>query len=332
MNRAPSPLVSIVTPVYNEEQYLPECIESVQNQTYRNWEYTIVDNCSTDASPTIARKFATKDSRIRVVENRQFLKPLPNLNHALRLISTESKYCKVVFGDDWIYPECLERMVAAAEAHPSAGIVGAYALEGTRVVLTGLPYRQTLISGREVCRHHLLERQYVFGTQNSVLYRADLVRARESLFNEENLESDTEVCFDLLRSSDFAFVHQVLTYTRVREGSLYARSVALETSWAAILHLLTTYGPFYLTDAELQRMLRSHLSSYYRFLGKNMLLRRDALFWSYHKSQLINLGVGYSRGRVAAGLLATLASAMLNPGRLMDRLSECWNVDEPSRA
>jgi glycosyltransferase involved in cell wall biosynthesis len=121
------PLVSIVTPVYNNADDLAECIESVLAQTYQNWDYTIVNNCSTDGSAEIARRYAAKDSRIRVHDNRQFLRAIRNHNHALRQISPESKYCKMVFADDWIFPRCLEEMVAMAERHPSVGIVGARA-------------------------------------------------------------------------------------------------------------------------------------------------------------------------------------------------------------
>ena len=128
-----TPLVSIVTPVYNNAQHLEECIESVLAQTYANWDCTIVDNCSSDGSAEIARRFAEKDPRIRVSENKRFLRALANHNAALRYISPASRYCKVVFGDDWIFPECLEKMVSLAEKHPSVGIVGAYALEGTQV-------------------------------------------------------------------------------------------------------------------------------------------------------------------------------------------------------
>ena len=42
------PLVSVVTPVYNGDKYLADCVESVLKQTYQNWEYVIVNNCSTD--------------------------------------------------------------------------------------------------------------------------------------------------------------------------------------------------------------------------------------------------------------------------------------------
>jgi len=75
---------------------------------------------------------AARDARIRVVRNVELLRAIPNHNATLRQISPESRYCKVVFGDDLIFPECLERMVSIAEAHPSVGIVSAYSLEGGR--------------------------------------------------------------------------------------------------------------------------------------------------------------------------------------------------------
>src|SRR4051812_18763878 len=105
------PLVSVVTPVYNEEKHLAECVESVLAQTYSNWEYVVVNNCSTDRSLHIVQSYAAKDARIRVCDNREFLRAVSNQNHALRQISSESKYCKVVLGDDKIFPECLAKMV-----------------------------------------------------------------------------------------------------------------------------------------------------------------------------------------------------------------------------
>src|ERR1700691_5462259 len=115
MNRTGTePLVSIVTPVYNEASYLGECIESVLAQTYQNWNYTIVDNCSTDGTLEVALRYAERDRRIRVHRNSQLLSVIPNHNTALRQISPDCKYCKFVFGDDWIFPGCVEQMVAVA--------------------------------------------------------------------------------------------------------------------------------------------------------------------------------------------------------------------------
>jgi len=153
MNAYKQPLVSIITPVYNTEKYLSECIESVVNQTYQNWEYIIVNNCSTDGSLQIARNYETQDDRIRVYDNRKFLNLMQNWNHAMRQISRESSYCKVVHADDTIFPECIERMVEVAEKYPSVGIVGSYRLDENQVNLDGLAYPENFFSGKEICRN-----------------------------------------------------------------------------------------------------------------------------------------------------------------------------------
>ena len=60
-------LVSIIVPVYNTETFLPECIESIQNQTYSNIEIILVDDGSTDRSGDICDSYAENDTRIRVI-------------------------------------------------------------------------------------------------------------------------------------------------------------------------------------------------------------------------------------------------------------------------
>ncbi len=57
MNTSEQTLVSVVTPVYNGEDFLVECIESVLRQSYSNWEYIIVNNCSTDRTLEIALNY-----------------------------------------------------------------------------------------------------------------------------------------------------------------------------------------------------------------------------------------------------------------------------------
>src|SRR5688572_27923951 len=101
MKHYAQPLVSVLTPVYNGEKYLAECIESVLAQTYDNWEYVIVNNCSTDRTFEIAQQYANKDKRIRIHNNSTFVGCDTNGNIAFRQISAESKYCKVVHADDW---------------------------------------------------------------------------------------------------------------------------------------------------------------------------------------------------------------------------------------
>ena len=142
------PLVSVVTPVFNGADHIVECIESVLAQTYRNWNYVIVDNASTDATPDIAQRYLALDSRIRHLRFEEFVEATSNHNRAFDLASEDSDFCKVVQADDWLFPECLERMVAAAAQNPNVGMVGAYQLRGMSVDLTGLPHTTTVASGR----------------------------------------------------------------------------------------------------------------------------------------------------------------------------------------
>jgi len=313
MNPTSQPLVSVLTPVYNCAEYISECIESVLAQTYQNWEYIIVDNCSNDGSTEIAKRYAAKDPRIRVHENREFLRAVPNYNGGLRLISSASQYCKIVFADDWIFPECLERMVAVGEQHPTVGIIGAYGLQGRQVMWAGLPYPSSLVPGREICRKLFLEDLYVFGTGTSVMYRASLVRNRDPFYNESNLHADSEVCVALLRTWDFGFVSQVLTYTRVRRGSLTSFTQDVNTLIAGRLHDLVTYGLNYLTREEFDSCVDRLLRNYYEFLAISLRRHRDRKFWDYHKKKLTDAGVGFDRVRLAKAVLSKAANALLNP-------------------
>ena len=156
MNPDSQPLVSVLTPVYNGEKFLAECIESVLAQTYKNWEYILVNNCSTDRSLEIAQSYAKQDTRIQIKNNQHFVNARKNHNVAFRLISPKCKYCKVVQADDWLFPECILQMVQLAEANPSVGIVGAYILKDVEVVCDRLPYPSTVVPSREICRADLL--------------------------------------------------------------------------------------------------------------------------------------------------------------------------------
>ena len=214
------PLVSILTPVYNGEKYLEECIESVLAQTYQNWEYLIVNNCSKDRTLEIAQHYADKDRRIQIFRNDEFVGAVKNHNIALSKISPESKYCKIVQADDWLFPECLKRMVGVAEANPSVGMVTSYRLRNQWVDCDGLPYPSTVVPGRDICRFILLGGPLVVGTMSHPLIPSDLIRKRMPFFNEDHLYADTESCFEVLVNADMGFVPQVLTISRVHDEQI----------------------------------------------------------------------------------------------------------------
>lgn len=249
------PFVSVLTPVYNGADFLEECIESVLSQDYDNWEYVLVNNQSTDDTLQIIEEYTAKDRRIRVHNNKDFLPQMENLNHAFRQISPKSKYCKVVHADDMLLKNCLREMVALAEFYPGVGIVGAYRLDGyegrTTVELDGLPYPSNLNCGKEVARKYLMNGTSYFGSPSSLLIRSDLIRKREKVYDESYLASDSGACLELLKESEFGFVHRVLTFTRLHENSV--TNTLDEHSFAFIhgqLKIQLEFGPYYLTQEE----------------------------------------------------------------------------------
>jgi glycosyltransferase involved in cell wall biosynthesis len=278
----------VVTPVHNGERYLAECIESVLAQTYDNWQYLVVDNCSSDRTPEIARDYAARDSRVRLHQSEEFLPIIANWNRALRLIPSGAKYCKVVHADDTLFPECLERMVDVAERSPSVTLVTSYALWGDEVRHQGVPYPLEVVDGREICRSTLQGNCYVFGSPSSLLLRAADVRARPSFYNEQNLHADTEVCFDLLRDADLGFVHQILTRTRVHDEAMTSSSVRINTFHDAWLTIHIKYGEFYLGRREYHRRLVARLRRYALFLAKAVIKAkfRDPRFRNHHRVAL----------------------------------------------
>jgi glycosyltransferase involved in cell wall biosynthesis len=292
MQTESAPLVSVVTPVYNGEKFLAACIESVLAQTYANLEYIIVNNCSTDLTPDIAEAYAAKDPRIRIHNNNAFVTALENHNNALKLISPDSRYVKFVQADDWIFPECLKQMVAIALRHPSIGLVSAYRLEGNRVTLDGLPYPSTFLPGAEICRRTLLTDLYVFGSPTSVLMRADLIRSRPALYDEANftLEADSAACFDLLQTSDFGFVHQVLTATHRHHEQLTTASMRLKTWSVTRIKILNRYGPVFLGASEYADRRKDLMTRHLRLIGWKALTETDEGFWRFQRKALADFG------------------------------------------
>lgn len=287
------PLVSIVTPFYNTRDYLTECIESVLRQTYENWEYVLVDNCSTDGSSEIAQSYACRyPEKIRMMRTQSLLPQVQNYNFALSCILPASKYCKMVQADDWLFPECVQSMVDVAEAHPKVGIVAAYELGGDTVYLDGLPYTTTEVSGRDACRLYFLKGRYLFGSPTSVLMRSEVVRSRNPFYEERFAPfEDAHVCFDILKTWNFGFVHQILTYSRRDNDSILARIQPFGFLFFSRLAMVAEHGQDYLSREEYGRCLRQAEREYFLHLTKSFcaLHHETSAFWEFHRRGLASI-------------------------------------------
>lgn len=307
------PIITILTPVYNGEAYLRDCIESVLAQERPDFKYIIVNNCSKDKSGEIAEAYAKKDSRVQVHTNGKFVSAIENHNIAFNLVPPDSKYCKIVSADDWIMPDCLAKLVALAEMNPSVGIVGCYQRSGDRVRWQGIPNDINILSGREAARLGLLRGVHVFGTPTSVLYRSSLVRMRDRFFPHNRAYADTSACFDYLQYCDFGFVHEELAVERVHDGQWSAEMDKLESSAVAFLDILTRYGHFYLTEKEFEARKKEAFDIYFRNLGGCFWKMKGPSFWKFHREVLNEIGYDLPWLKVAAAAIKEALAEMKDP-------------------
>lgn len=111
-----SSLISIIIPIYNTQEYLSRCLESVVNQTYKNLEIILINDGSTDNSLSICQKYKSKDSRIVLLSQQNSGQALAR-NNALDI--TKGDYVAFIDSDDWIsldYIEILYRNIKSYDA------------------------------------------------------------------------------------------------------------------------------------------------------------------------------------------------------------------------
>ncbi len=118
MSRSGNPLVTVTVPMYNNERYIAETIGSVLSQTMDDFELLIYDDHSTDRSLEIARSF--DDPRITIFGSERNLGPEGNWNRAIS--DVRGRYVKLLCADDLLFPECLEKQLAAFELSENEGV------------------------------------------------------------------------------------------------------------------------------------------------------------------------------------------------------------------
>ena len=259
---------------------------------------------------------------MRLVHNESFLSHLKNYNFALSLISPKSKYCKMVQADDWIFPECIRSMVELAEAHPKVGIVSAYELEGDHPSLGGLPYPSPEVPGRDICRLYFVRNIPLFGTPTSILMRSEFVRSRNPSFYDECHApfSDFFVCLEALRTWNFGFVHQVLTYSRRDNESTLSRIRPYSFELFCRLAKLVAYGGYYLTEEEYPAYVKDAERRYFFFLGTSALQGRDSKFWQFHRERLASINYNLNFLFMVRWISIVLLDWLGNPKRTCEYL------------
>jgi hypothetical protein len=113
------PVVSICVPNLNTLPFLPERFETIFNQSYPNWELLVYDNFSEDGSWEFFKELARKDQRIAIAQAPR-AGMYANWNNCIR--AAQGEYIYIATSDDTMSPDCLEKLVAALEAHPNCDV------------------------------------------------------------------------------------------------------------------------------------------------------------------------------------------------------------------
>jgi|tagenome__1003787_1003787.scaffolds.fasta_scaffold20982225_1 glycosyltransferase involved in cell wall biosynthesis len=191
------PLVSIIVPVYNNEKYLQQCIDSLINQTLRDIEIILVNDGSNDNSLLICHEFQKIDTRIKVID-----KPNGGVSSArnagLKIASGE--YVGFVDSDDWIEPDMYEKMYSAAEKHEADAVVVSFKINMDRKehlkkvrLLEGSHSASTLLD------LHIEDgslKGMLMPSNCNTIYRSEIIN-RNNLFFDEELKINEDGIFNL---------------------------------------------------------------------------------------------------------------------------------------
>ncbi len=122
-----NPTISVLMSVYNGQPYLQEAIESILTQTYTDFEFIIIDDCSDDGSSGIIEEYAKKDSRIKLITNKTRLGLGSNLRHGVEI--SQGTWIARMDADDISMPQRFEKQLNYVMQNPEIDILGSFAFD-----------------------------------------------------------------------------------------------------------------------------------------------------------------------------------------------------------
>lgn len=251
------PLVSILIPTYNREQYLGDAINSALNQTYKNIEVIVHDDASTDGTVELLAEY--HDKRLGVIRTEDNHGMIGGWNYIIS--QAKGEYIKFLASDDLLEPDCVTRLVDAALAHPHAALITCQrkfiSEEGRVVKKMGFANKDMIVDGREHARWILTTlRENKIGEPTATLYPRKLVKQAGEYDAQFSQFADFEYWIRLLQFGDLVYVHAPLCSFRTHAGSNTSAAIRDGRFITEIFALIHKYykDPFFvifsLTDAD----------------------------------------------------------------------------------
>lgn len=224
-----NPVITVIVPVFQVHQYIGECVESLIHQTFKDLEIILVDDGSTDGSEILCDEYAEKDSRIRVIHQRN--KGLSGARNT-GMDNANGEYIAFIDSDDIVCPEFVERLYALILKYHAD--IAACAFEKSR---TG-KFKNVDRNPREVCmeseellrRWHGKYKKYETVVWNK-LYHKNVFTQSENIirFPEGRRHEDVLTSHLIVRNAEkIALTTGKFYLYRLREGSITAESTGKE--------------------------------------------------------------------------------------------------------
>ena len=217
------PLISVIVPIYGVEKYLEQCLDSILNQTYRQLEIILVDDGSPDRCGDICDRYASQDSRIKVIhQTNQGLSAARNAGMDIAI----GEYISFIDSDDYIVPQYYEKMLEGFKQYPDAPIIACLIYQDKDGQITRLSpnwhtTQPVFHSSLTFCEECLLGKMTV-AVWNK-LFRAELLK--DIRFRVGRIFEDSLFMHDLspiLKQypGDVVVIPHYLYYYRIRQGSI----------------------------------------------------------------------------------------------------------------
>lgn len=252
MNSNPdrSPQVSILVTVYNREEFLPACLESIQQSTFEDFEVVIVDDGSTDQSLELARNLSDSDGRFRVHRNETNLGQWANRNRAAAL--AKGDFLKYLDADDVIYPNSLAYMVEALAKCPNAGFAISHSAAED---IQPYPFE---IDSRLAYHRHFLGGGVLNAGPSASIVRREAFEKSGGYSVKWGAIGDIELWLRLAAKAPVVLMPPALVWWRRHPGQAYTKGMNsgeyLEEGFALELEALTA-GPCPLSESDRKRAI-----------------------------------------------------------------------------
>ncbi|WP_164470902.1 glycosyltransferase family 2 protein [Vaginisenegalia massiliensis] len=248
--------ISVVIPIYNVEKYLPRCLDSVVNQSYRDLQIILVNDGSSDQSLAIAQAYADKDERIELIsQENQGLSAARNTG--MRLVKGD--YLAFVDSDDWLELDAFSYLLDAMDRYQVDMVVaGLQRKSSTSQATEQAPIQEQVFNQEDYMR-----RYFKIGSQTTEyyawnkLYKTDLVK--DITYPVGLTSEDVLATFEMVLKAQNILVSNKVIYNYFRNdagitGAFSAKDFDLLTIWDRVVELAQAKGNSdYVAYAKLNR-------------------------------------------------------------------------------